>query len=693
MHHFDFLEQRDVLAVAKPGAVFLLNAPYGADEVWDLLPREAQQAIVDKKLKFWVIDAATVAKTAGMGRRINTVMQTCFFALSGVLPRDEAILQIKRAIDKTYKSKGAEILKRNYAAVDTALEHLNEVTVPGEVTTERGRPPAVPAEAPEFVQRVSARMMVGEGDLLPVSAFPVDGTWPLGTSKWEKRNIALEIPVWDPTICIQCNKCTLVCPHAAIRAKVYPPEALEGAPETFLDMEYKAKDFQGLRYTIQVAPEDCSGCTVCVVVCPAKDKATPKHKAIDMALQRPIRDRERENYAFFLDLPEIDRTLVKNDVKRTQFFEPLFEYSGACSGCGETPYVKLLTQLFGDRALIANATGCSSIYSANLPTTPFTTNKDGRGPAWSNSLFEDNAEFGLGMALAVGELTRHARGLVKKLSGTLGDTLAQALLETAQEDEAGIAAVRAAVATLQGSLAELDSAEALRLREISDYLVRKSIWIVGGDGWAYDIGYGGLDHVLAMGHDVNVLVLDTEVYSNTGGQQSKATPMGAAAKFAAAGKETPKKDLGLMAMAYGNVYVSQVAYGAKDAHTLKAFTEAESYRGASLIIAYSHCIAHGYDLAFGLDQQQKAVKTGYWPLYRFDPRRAQEGKPAMQLDSARPKGLLAEFVAAEARFKMVERQDPERFKALLAESTRLANSRYDLYQRLATATPTDEKGS
>ena len=495
-------------------------------------------------------------------------------------------------------------------------------------------------------------------------------------------------------MCIQCNKCTLVCPHAAIRAKVYPESELQQAPETFLAVDYKAKDFKGLKYTIQVAPEDCTGCTVCVVICPAKDKAVPKHKAIDMTLQRPIREREATNYDFFLSLPEVDRTQVKPDMKRAQFFQPLFEYSGACSGCGETPYVKLLTQLFGDRSIIANATGCSSIYGGNLPTTPFTTNAEGRGPAWSNSLFEDNAEFGLGIGLAATELTRHARSLVKTLSSTLGDNLADILLVTPQDDEMGYATVREAVTTLKDRLAGNESPDAKRLAQIADYLVRKSIWIVGGDGWAYDIGYGGLDHVLASGHDVNILVLDTEVYSNTGGQQSKATPMAAAAKFAAAGKETPKKDLGLMAIAYGNVYVAQIAYGAKDTQTMKAFLEAESYRGTSLLIAYSHCIAHGYDLSFGPEQQQKAVKSGYWPLYRYDPRRTALGEAAMQMDSGKPKLRLSDFVAAEARFRMVERQDPTRFKALLAESTRLAHQRFDLYQRLATAPAKDEgKGS
>ncbi|WP_428939808.1 pyruvate:ferredoxin (flavodoxin) oxidoreductase [Fontivita pretiosa] len=682
-HQFTFMEKYDVLEYAAPGATFLLNAPWGPQEVWDHLPREVQQQIIDKKLKFYVIDAYKVARETGMGVRINTIMQTCFFAISGVLPREQAIAQIKKAIEKTYGRKGREIVEKNFAAVDHTLAHLHEVKVPGQVTSTIRMPPIVSEEAPDFVKRVTAVMMANKGDLLPVSAFPVDGTWPPGTTRWEKRNIATEIPVWDPAICIQCNKCAMVCPHAAIRANVYPPEYLANAPATFKSTDYKAADFKGFKYTIQVAPEDCTGCRLCVSVCPAKDKSNPKHKAINMAEQMPLRQSERENYRFFLSLPEPDRTRIRIDVKGSQFMLPLFEYSGACAGCGETPYIKLLTQLFGDRTLIANATGCSSIYGGNLPTTPYCTNREGRGPAWSNSLFEDNAEFGLGFRLGINSNRQIATMLLKQLSSRVGENLVSQILQAQQDDEAGIAAQRARVAELKKKLAEIPTAEARALQQLADYLVRKSVWIVGGDGWAYDIGYGGLDHVLASGHDVNVLVLDTEVYSNTGGQASKATPMGAAAKFAAAGKATPKKDLGLMAMAYGNVYVARVAFGAKDVQTVKAFLEAESYRGPSLIIAYCHCIAHGYDLAFGADQQKLAVESGYWPLYRYDPRRLASGQSPLQLDSTPPKAPLTEFVKNETRFRMVERQDPARFRELIAASQQYAARQLALYQELA----------
>ncbi|HVT88341.1 MAG TPA: pyruvate:ferredoxin (flavodoxin) oxidoreductase [Tepidisphaeraceae bacterium] len=682
-HQFNFLEKYDVLDYAAPGATFLLNSPFGKDEVWDQLPREVQQYIVEKKLKFYVIDAYKVAKDTGMGGRINTIMQTCFFAISGVLPREEAITQIKKAIQKTYGKKGKEIVEKNFAAVDHTLAHLFEVQVPGKVTSSIKMPPIVSDEAPDFVKKVSALMLANKGDLLPVSAFPVDGTWPLATTQWEKRNIATEIPVWDSSICIQCNKCAMVCPHAAIRAKVYPGESLAGAPETFKSNDYKAPDFKGSKFTIQVAPEDCTGCKLCVAVCPAKDKSNPKHKALDMAPQMPLRQPEKENYRFFLNLPEVDRTAVRLDVKGTQFLQPLFEYSGACSGCGETPYVKLLTQLFGDRAIISNATGCSSIYGGNLPTTPYCTNKDGRGPAWANSLFEDNAEFGLGFRLAINSHKEISTALLKGLAPQIGENLVREILESKQDDEASIAAQRKRIEALRLKLKSIQTADARILEQLADYLVRKSVWILGGDGWAYDIGYGGLDHVLASGHDVNVLVLDTEVYSNTGGQQSKSTPMGASAKFAAAGKSMPKKDLGLMAMAYGNVYVARIAFGAKDVQTVKAFTEAESYRGPSLIIAYSHCIAHGYDLGFGLEQQRLAVESGYWPLYRYDPRRAGVDQSPLQIDSNPPKARLAEFVKNETRFRMVERQDPERFRRLLAESDTHAARRLALYQELA----------
>ena len=682
-HQFGLLDRLDVLGQAAPGAVLLLNSPHEPEQLWHELPREVAEQIQQKGIRLWTIDAYKVAGETGMGRRISSIMQTCFFAISDVLPRGEAIERIKEQIRKTYEKKGEEVVRRNFAAVDQTLAHLHQVVVPAQVTSRRGRPPVVAAGAPDFVQRVTSVMLAGQGDLLPVSAFPADGTWPLGTARWEKRGIALTIPEWDPVVCIQCNKCAFVCPHAAIRAKVYHPDDLKDAPSTFQSVPYKGHEFPGDRYTIQVAPEDCTGCSLCVMVCPAKDKTNPKHKAIDMAPMAPLREIEAANYVFFLDIPEVDRTTVKLDVKGAQFLEPLFEYSGACSGCGETPYIKLMTQLFGDRLLVANATGCSSIYGGNLPTTPYTTNRDGRGPAWSNSLFEDNAEFGLGFRLALDKHADSARGLLTGLAPRVGDALVSAILNADQSSEAALAGQRARVADLKGLLASIDTPEARRLTLVADYLVRKSVWVVGGDGWAYDIGYGGLDHVLALGRDVNILVLDTEVYSNTGGQQSKATPLGAAAKFAAAGKETPKKDLGLLAMTYGSVYVANVAFGAKDTQTMKVFTEAESFPGPSLIIAYSPCIAHGYDLANGAEQQKLAVDSGHWPLFRFDPRRVAEGKNPLILDSPPPRTSLAQYARNETRYLMVERQDPVRFKRLLEAAREGAARRYALYEKLA----------
>jgi len=684
-HQFTFLEKYDVLDYAAHGATFLLNSPYGADRVWDELPREVQQQIIDKQLKFYVIDAYKVAKESGMGVRINTIMQTCFFAISGVLPRAEAIGKIKETIQKTYGRKGKEVVEKNYAAVDHTLAHLHEVKVPAAATSTKRMPPIVSDEAPDFVKRVLGVMMAGKGDLLPVSAFPVDGTFPLGTTQWEKRNIATEIPVWEPGVCIQCNKCAMACPHAAIRPKIYDPAKLAGAPPTFKSTDYKAPDFKGMKYTLQVAPEDCTGCTLCVMVCPAKDKTNPKRKAINMAPQLPLREAERANYRFFLDLPEIDRTKVRIDVKGSQFLRPLFEYSGACAGCGETPYVKLLTQLFGDRLMIANATGCSSIYGGNLPTTPYCTDSAGRGPAWSNSLFEDNAEFGLGMRLGVGHLTSQARQLCQALAGPIGENLVHAILSADQTTEAGIQEQRQRVAELRKRIRAVNAPEAQKLDLLADYLVKKSVWVLGGDGWAYDIGYGGLDHVLASGHDVNVLVLDTEVYSNTGGQMSKATPMGAAAKFAAAGKPTGKKDLGLLAISYGNIYVARIAFGAKDVQTVRALVEAENYPGASLVIAYAHCIAHGYDLAFGVEQQKLAVDSGHWPLYRYDPRLRSAGQNPFQLDSTAPKVRLEQYVRNETRYRMVEQASPERFRMLLDRAQRDVNERWAMYERLAAA--------
>ena len=682
-HQEQFLEKLDVLEYAAPGAVFLLNSVSGPGEVWGTLPREVQDGVVARKLKFYVIDAYKVAKETGMGVRINTIMQTCFFAISGVLPKDEAIAQIKHAIQKSYAKKGDEIVRRNFAAVDHTLAHLYQVDVPMSASATRYMPSIVPDEAPDFVKRCTGMMLAGKGDLLPVSAFPPDGTYQLSTARWEKRNLALEIPVWDPSICIQCNKCAMVCPHAAIRPKAYSAEHLEHVPPTFKSNGYKTAEFKDFKYTLQVAAEDCTGCGVCVMVCPAKDRTNPSHKAIDMRPQAPLRAQEHDNYKFFLSLPEIDRTQIKQDVKGTQLLQPLFEYSGACAGCGETPYLKLLTQLFGDRIFIANATGCSSIYGGNLPATPYSTNSEGRGPAWCNSLFEDNAEFGLGMRLAVDQHKKQSLILLQHLAPLVGDELVNAIAGASQGDEAGVIAQRERIALLKAKLAGIDSPEARRLELLADYLVTKSVWIVGGDGWAYDIGYGGLDHVLASGRNVKVLVLDTEVYSNTGGQQSKATPLGAAAKFAAAGKSTPKKDLGMIAMAYGNVYVARIAFGARDMQTVRTFLEAESYPGPSLIIAYSHCIAHGYDMARALDQQKLAVDTAYWPLYRFDPRRAEAGKPALQLDSLPPKIKVSQFMQNEARFRIVEQQNPERYRQLLAAAQQGVSHRYELYQQLA----------
>ena len=686
-HQFEFVDKIDLLELAAPGAAFLLNASFDAGAVWDHLPRELQEQIIEKRIRFFAIDAYDLAKRAGMGTRINTIMQTCFFAIAGLLPRDQAIAQIKKSIEKTYGKRGPEVVRRNCEVVDQALAHLHEITVPATISARYSRPPLVSEKAPDFVQKVTAVMLAGKGDLLPVSAFPVDGTWPVATAKWEKRNIAREIPVWDSKICIQCNQCALVCPHAAIRAKVYDEGTLSGAPSTFKSTPYKGNEHKGKRYTIQVAPEDCTGCNLCVNVCPAKDRTNPKHKAIDMHPQAPLRESERSNYDFFLNLPEVNRNeITRLDHKSSQFLEPLFEYSGACAGCGETPYLKMLTQLFGDRLLIANATGCSSIYGGNLPTTPYTTNRDGRGPAWSNSLFEDNAEFGFGFRLALDAHVAAARGLVRSLASQVGDGLAVALLDADQSNEAGIAAQRDRVVALRRQLAGQTTAEARRMETLADYLVKKSVWLVGGDGWAYDIGYGGLDHVLANRRDVNILVLDTEVYSNTGGQQSKATPLGAAAKFAAAGKPIGKKDLGLLANMYGHVYVARVAFGAKMAQTAQAFLEAESYAGPSLIVAYSHCIAHGYDMANGASQQKLAVDSGVWPLYRFDPRRLVKGEPPLHLDYGPPKARVADYVRNESRFRMVERADPAQYKKFVAESQAAAQRRYAVYSQLAGIT-------
>jgi len=685
-HQFVFLEQFDVLEKAAHGATFLLNAPYGPNEVWDKLPARVQRQIIDKELEFYTIDAYRVAKETGLGVRINTIMQTCFFALSGVLPREQAIAAIKESIRQTYGKRGEAVVQQNFAAVDQALANLFRVEVLDHVTSQIEMPPVVPPEAPEFVQKVLAPIMARQGDSLPVSAFPVDGTFPSATTQWEKRNIALEIPVWEPELCIQCAKCSLACPHAAIRFKIYDPALLADAPPTFKSAKARGKEFEGLVATIQVAPEDCTGCGLCVHICPAKDKSEPKRKAINMAFQPPLRASERDNYAFFLSIPDFDRTQVKiNTVKGSQLLRPLFEYSGACAGCGETPYLKLLSQLFGDRALIANATGCSSIYGGNLPTTPWAVNGDGRGPAWSNSLFEDNAEFGFGFRLTIDKQSEYARELVERLRPVIGDELADGLLYAEQVSEADIAAQRARVAALKSKLASIENPkpEIVNLLSLADMLVKRSVWIVGGDGWAYDIGYGGLDHVLASGRNVNVLVLDTQVYSNTGGQMSKATPRAAVAKFAAAGKPLPKKDLGLIAMTYGNIYVAQVAMGANDLQTVRAFLEAESYNGPSLIIAYSHCAMHGFNLRTGFDQQQLAVDSGAWVLYRYDPRRASQGLNPLQLDSKAPKVPLKDYVYNETRFKMLTQSDPERAARLLELAQQDVQARWRMYEQMA----------
>ncbi|MEJ2210428.1 MAG: pyruvate:ferredoxin (flavodoxin) oxidoreductase [Anaerolineae bacterium] len=684
-HQFIFLEQFDILEKATPGATFLLNAPYGPNEVWDKLPRTVQQEILDKDLQFYVIDAYRVARETGMGVRINTIMQTAFFALSGVLPRDQAIVAIKDAIKKTYGKRGEAVVRKNFAAVDMALANLFHVEVMDEVTSRIEMPPVVPAEAPDFVKEVLAPMMARKGDSLPVSKLPADGTYPSATTQWEKRNIALEIPIWEPDICIQCAKCAIVCPHATIRFKIYDSALLENAPETFRSAKARGREYDGMVATIQVAPEDCTGCGACVEVCPAKDKTQPKRKAINMKPQPEHRQVEAENYRFFLDLPDFDRTQVKTtSVKGSQLLRPLFEYSGACAGCGETPYVKLLSQLFGDRALIANATGCSSIYGGNLPTTPWAVNADGRGPAWSNSLFEDNAEFGFGFRLTVERQSQYARELVERMRDALGDDLANDLIHSPQVTEADIAAQRARVDQLMSKIEDLDTPEAVQLRSLADMLVKRSVWILGGDGWAYDIGYGGLDHVLASGRDVNVLVLDTQVYSNTGGQMSKATPRAAVAKFAAAGKKQPKKDMGLIAMTYGNIYVAQVAMGASDRQTVQAMVEAESYDGPSLVIAYSHCIAHGIDMRTAYEQQQRAVDSGAWVLYRYDPRLEAEGKNPLRLDSKAPKIPLRDYAYNETRFKMLTQSHPDEAERLLKLAQEDVNSRWRTYQQLAS---------
>lgn len=690
IHQFGFLERYNTLELAAAGATLLLNCPYTPDQAWNMLPRPVQEQIIAKKLKLYVIDAYKVAKENKMGVRINTIMQTCFFAISGVLPRDEAIAQIKKAIKKTYGKRGEAVVQLNYDAVDATLADLHEVPVPAQASSTISLPPVVPAAAPNFVQEITARMIAGEGDLLPVSAMPVDGTYPTGTTKWEKRNIALEVPVWETDLCIQCGKCVMVCPHSVIRSKVYDESVLAGAPQAFKSADARWRELGGQKYTLQVAVEDCTGCRLCVEVCPAKDKSQVGRKAINMAPQIPLREQETQNWDFFLNIPDLPRYSEEGEgevkftnVKNVQLLEPLFEFSSACAGCGETPYLKLLSQLFGDRTLIANATGCSSIYGGNLPTTPWTVNKEGRGPSWSNSLFEDNAEFGLGMRLTLDKQNEYARELLGRLREIVGATLADALLDADQSNEAGIAAQRRRVEELKAKLASHSDATARDLISVADALVKKNVWIVGGDGWAYDIGFGGLDHVLASGHNVNVLVLNTEVYSNTGGQASKATGLGAVAKFADGGKQTPKKDLGLLAMSYGHIYVAQVAMGAGDAQTVRAFLEAEAYDGPSLIIAYSHCIAHGFDISKGLDQQKLAADSGHWLLYRYNPALKGQGKNPLQLDSKPPKIPLQDFFYTENRYRVLLQNNPEMAAQLLGQAQEIVKDRWSHYEWMA----------
>ncbi|MFP5235441.1 MAG: pyruvate:ferredoxin (flavodoxin) oxidoreductase [Acidobacteriota bacterium] len=668
-HNFSFLEKINVLEPAIPGAVFLLNSPYPAAEVWNHLPRTAQDEIIRKKIEFYVIDGYAVAREAGMGTRINTIMQTCFFAISGVLPREEAIAQIKKAIKKTYGKRGEAVVQKNYAAVDAALAHLEKVAIPVQPSSEFDITGVISDKAPKFVHDVLGQIASGHGDSLPVSAIPAGGAFPTGTAQWEKRNIAQFIPAWDESLCIQCGKCVMVCPHAVIRAKVYSPDFATDAPATFKWATPKWKGMENERYTLQVAPEDCTGCGVCVEVCPVKSKSDASHKAINMAPQAPLRAPERTNWEFFLGLPEVDRArLSHTQVKDLQLLQPLFEFSGACAGCGETPYIKLLTQLFGDRLYIANATGCSSIYGGNLPTTPYAFNAQGRGPTWANSLFEDNAEFGFGMRVALDQQKAFAETLLQRVAPQAGEELVKSILFAPQKNEAEINAQRDRIKILREKLAGADSSDARNLLAVADTLVRKSVWILGGDGWAFDIGFGGLDHVLGSGKNVNVLVMDTEVYSNTGGQASKATPRGAVAKFAASGKGVSRKDLAMEAISYGSVYVAQVALGASDMQVIKAFQEAEAHEGPSIIIAYSSCIAHGYDLVHGLEQQKLAVQSGYWPLMRYNPSLREQGKNPFQLDSKQPTIRLKDYAYREARYTMLARSNPDLAQELLKEA-------------------------
>ena len=684
-HQFSFIEKFDMLKYSRPKGIFLLNSMFGPDEIWDHLPAKMQEALIKKDLQFYIIDAYEVANQTNMGQLINTIMQTCFFAISGILPKDQAIAEIKKSIEKTYGRRGEAVVKQNYAAVDSALANMFKVDIPDKVTSTILMKPPVPEDAPDYVRNVLGKIIDRRGDDVMVSEMPVDGTFPTATTQWEKRNVALEIPVWEPDLCIQCGKCAFVCPHATIRTKVYQDSYLEKAPETFKHINAKFREFrEGWSFTVQVAPEDCTGCSLCVQNCPAKDKENPSRKAINMSPQPPLREQEAENWAFFDSIPYPDRkSFESHTVKNSQLLEPLFEFSGACAGCGETPYIRLATQLFGDRMVIANATGCSSIYGGNLPTTPYAVNAAGRGPAWSNSLFEDNAEFGLGMRLTIDKFVEYGRELLAKLADDVGQELAESILNANQKTEEELETQRERVEQLKGKLAGLDSVAARNLLPIADYLVRKSVWIIGGDGWAYDIGYGGLDHVMASGRDINILVLDTEVYSNTGGQSSKATPRAAVAKFAANGKNLPKKDLGMMAMSYGYVYVARVAMGASDRQTLQAFREAEAHPGPSLIIAYSHCIAHGINMSLGLQQQELAVKSGVWPLYRYNPELGEQGENPLTIDSKEPTVSVEEYAYNETRYRMLLQSNEERAEKLMVKAKRDAASRWTLYQQMA----------
>jgi pyruvate-ferredoxin/flavodoxin oxidoreductase len=687
IHQFGFLERYDVLASAAQGAVLLLNSPYEKEEVWDRLPRQVQRQIISKDIKLYSINAYAVAQDTGMGNRINTIMQTAFFAISGVLPRDEAIEHIKQAIRTSYGKRGEAVVQQNFAAVDATLANLYEIPVPGQPTSDLARPSIVSEDAPEFVKKVLAPIMAAEGDTLPVSVMPVDGTFPTATSQYEKRNIALEVPVWSPDVCIQCGRCSLYCPHAVIRAKVYDAKHLENAPATFksIDARWREPELKGKKYTVQISVEDCTGCGVCIEACPAKDKQAVGRKAINFGPQLEVREQERANWAFFRDLPDYPRTdgLAFNNTRNMQLLRPLFEFSGACAGCGETPYLKILSQLYGDRLMVGNATGCSSIYGGNLPTTPWAKNGEGRGPSWSNSLFEDAAEFAFGMRLTADKQTEYARELVQALRDAIGGQLADDILSADQSQEAGLVAQRQRVAALKDRLLRSDHPNAQNLLAVADFLVKRSVWGIGGDGWAYDIGYGGLDHVLALGRDINLLVLDTEVYSNTGGQASKSTGLGAVAKFAAGGKATPKKDLGMMAMSYGYIYVAQIALGASDSQALRAFREAESYDGPSIIIAYSHCINQGINMTLGNNQQKLAVDSGHWILYRYDPRLRQEHKNPLQLDSKEPKVPLKDYIYNENRYRMLRQSDPQTAEKLLAEAQQGAIDLWRKYEYLS----------